>query len=205
MMSPSQLLSRVSPTKQSPCALQRIFSTRSILKALAAVTAALFVGVISTGGTYALWNKSATIAGGTVTAGAATLAISTPLSMPSTLLYPGLTTYGVFVVTNSGTVPLQLTVQSLTGVASTPFSQSLTVSVAVDPGAGGTVADCPAIASYPWSRVATSPTAGSLGSTLNVGASATLCVSTALASNAPAAAQGQSVPSFTLTIGGTQP
>jgi hypothetical protein len=185
--------------------LERIFSIRSILKALAAVMAALFVGVIATGGTYALWNKSTNIAGETVKAGAAALVISSPLTMPSTLLYPGLTTYGTFVVTNSGDVPLQLTVQSLTGVASTSFSQSLTVAVAIDPAVGATVADCPSLASYPWSRISTSPTAGSLGATLNAGASATLCISTALASNAATTAQGQAVPGFSLTIGGTQP
>ena len=184
--------------------LQRIFSIRPILKALAAVTVALFIGVIATGGTYALWNKSTTIAGGTVNAGSASLVISSPLTMPSTLLYPGLTTYGAFVVTNTGTVPLQLSVQSLTGVTATPFSQSLTVAVAVAPAVGATVADCPSLASYPWSRISTSPAAGDLGSTLNAGASATLCVSTALAANAPATAQGQTVSAFTLTIGGIQ-
>ena len=186
-------------------AIQRIFSIRSILTALAAVSAALFVGVIATGGTYALWNSSVKIGGGTVKAGAATLVISRPLTMSSTLLYPGLTTYGVFAITNSGDVPLQLNLQSLTGVTSNALTQNLTLSVAVASSASATTADCPAISSYPWSRVATAPTAGSLGTTLNVGASATLCVSTSLASNAPAAAQGQSAPSFTLTVGGTQP
>lgn len=185
-------------------ARERIFSIRSILKALAALMAALFIGVIATGGTYALWNKSTTIAGGTVTAGSAGLVISSPLTMPSTLLYPGLSTYGAFVVTNTGTVPLQLSVQSLTGITATPFSQSLTVAVAIAPAVSAAVADCPSLASYPWSRISTSPTAGALGSTLNAGASATLCVSTALAANAPATAQGQSVPAFTLTIGGIQ-
>jgi len=186
-------------------ALERNFSIRSILKTLAALMAALFVGVIATGGTYALWNKSADIAGGTVKAGSASLVISSPLSMSSTLLYPGLTTYGAFVVTNTGTVPLQLSVQSLTGVTATPFSQSLTVAVAIAPAVGATVADCPSLASYPWSRISTSPTAGDLGSTLNAGASTTLCVSTALASNAATTAQGQGIPGFSLTIGGTQP
>jgi len=76
--------------------------------------------------------------------------------------------------------------------------------VAIAPAVGATVADCPSLASYPWSRISTSPTAGDLGSTLNAGASATLCVSTALAANAPATAQGQSVPTFTLTVGGIQ-
>ena len=184
-------------------AIQRMFSIRSILKALAAVCVALFVGVVATGGTYALWNSSVKIGGGTVKAGAATLVISRALTMSSTLLYPGLTTYGAFEVTNSGDVPLQLNLQSLTGVTSNGFTQNLTVSVAVAPSA--TVADCPALSSYPWSRVATAPTAGSLGTTLSAGSSATLCVSTSLASNAPAAAQGQSAPSFTLTVGGTQP
>ena len=186
-------------------ARERIFSIRSILKALATLMAALFVGVIATGGTYALWNKSADIAGGTVKAGSASLVISSPLSMSSTLLYPGLTTYGAFVVTNTGTVPLQLSVQSLTGVTATPFSQSLTVAVAIAPAVGATVADCPSLASYPWSRISTSPTAGALGATLNAGASTTLCVSTALASNAATTAQGQGIPGFSLTIGGTQP
>lgn len=186
-------------------AIQQIFSIRSILKALAVVSAALLVGVVATGGTYALWNSSVKISGATVKAGAATLVISRPLTMSSTLLYPGLSTYGVFVVTNSGDVPLQLNLQSLTGITSNPLTQNLTVSVAVASSAGATVADCLAISSYPWSRVATAPTAGSLGTTLNVGASATLCVSTSLAANAPAAAQGQSAPTFTLTVGGTQP
>ena len=191
--------------RENACALERTFSIRSILRVLAAVTAALFVGVIATGGTYALWNKSTTITGGTVKAGVATLVISSPLTMPSTLLYPGLTTYGTFVVTNSGDVPLQLTVQSLTGVASTSFSQSLAVAVAVDPAVSDTVADCPNLGPYPWSQISTAPIAGSLGATLNAGASATLCVSTTLASTAATTAQGQAVRGFSLTIGGTQP
>ena len=186
-------------------AIQRIFSIRSILTALAALSAALVVGVIATGGTYALWNSSVKIGGGTVRAGAATLVIARPLTMSSTLLYPGLTTYGVFAITNSGDVPLQLNLQSLTGVTSNALTQNLTLSVAVASSASATVTDCPAISSYPWSRIATAPTADSLGAILNVGASATLCVSTSLASNTPAAAQGQSAPSFTLTVGGTQP
>jgi predicted ribosomally synthesized peptide with SipW-like signal peptide len=190
--------------REKTSVLERIFSIRSILTVFAAVTAAIFAGLIATGGTYALWNKSTTITGGTVKAGVATLVISSPLTMPSTLLYPGLTTYGTFEVTNSGDVPLQLTVQSLTGVAPTSFTQNLTVSVAVAPRASATAADCPAISSYPWARVATASTAGSLGTILNVGASATLCVSTSLASTAPAAARGQSAPAFTLNIGGTQ-
>jgi len=195
----------VVPVSAERGAIQRIFSIRSILKALAAVSAALFVGVVATGGTYALWNSSVNIGGGTVKAGAATLVISRTLTMPATLLYPGLTTYGVFEVTNSGDVPLQLNLQSLTGVTSNALTQNLTLSVAVAPSTTATVADCPALSSYPWSRVATAPTAGSLGTTLSAGASAILCVSTSLASNAPAAAQGQSAPSFTLTVGGTQP
>jgi predicted ribosomally synthesized peptide with SipW-like signal peptide len=195
----------VKTMRETARALKRTFSIRSIIKVLAAVTAALFVGVIATGGTYALWNKSTTITGGTVKAGVATLVISSPLTMPSTLLYPGLTTYGTFVVTNSGDVPLQLTVQSLTGVASTSFSQSLAVAVAVDPAVSATVADCPSLGSYPWSQISSAPIAGSLGATLNSGASATLCVSTTLASTAATTAQGQAVRGFSLTIGGTQP
>ena len=176
---------------------------RFILKTLAVATAGLCLAVLATGGTYALWNKSATIAGATVTAGAATLQIASPLSMSPIRLYPGHTTYGTFVVTNTGNVPLSLNVQSITGVASNSFTQSLTAAVAVA-GAGATVADCPAIASYPWSMISTAPIAGTLGSILGVGASTTLCVSTTLGSNAAASAQSQTIPVFTLTIGGSQ-
>ena len=195
--------SRHASPRQSQGGLQRILSIRTLLKALAAATAGLCLAMLATGGTYALWNKSATIPGGTVSAGEAALQITFPLAMDPTRLYPGLTTYGTFVVTNTGTVPLLLNVQSLTGVTSNSFTQSLTVAVAVA-GGGATVADCPAIASYPWSKISTAPIAGTLGSTLGAGASTTLCVSTTLASNAPAAAQSQTVPAFTLTIGGSQ-
>ena len=156
--------------------------------------------MLATGGTYALWNKSAPIASATITAGTAGLAVTTPLSMPATVISPGLTTYGTFVVKNSGNVSLLLSVKSL-ALPSTALGSGLTVSA----GVVSTTGACAGGVSLPWSGTATSVAAVNLSSTvLAAGALATVCVTLAVLSSAPGSAAGQSA-AFTLGVNGIQP
>jgi hypothetical protein len=177
-----------------------VFGLRGILKALATVTAALAIGVLATGGTYALWNKSAAIATATITAGTAGLAVTTPLSMPATVIYPGITIYGTFAVKNTGDVSMLLNVKSL-ALPPTALGSALTVSA----GVVSTTGACATGVSLPWSGTAASVAAVNLSSTaLAAGASATVCVGLAVLSSAPVSAAGQTA-AFTLGVNGIQP
>lgn len=176
------------------------FGLRGILKALATVTTALAIGVLATGGTYALWNKSTAIASATITAGTAGLAVTTPLSMPATVIYPGLTIYGTFAVKNTGNVSMLLSVKSL-ALPPTALGSALTVSAGVVSTAGA----CATGVSLPWSGTAASVATVNLsGTALAVGASATVCVALAVPLPAPVSAAGQTA-AFTLGVNGIQP
>ncbi|MEO7005590.1 MAG: hypothetical protein ABI065_01045 [Terrimesophilobacter sp.] len=174
-----------------------------VLKTLAGVSSAVLIALLATGGTYALWNGEATVPGGTMRAGAASFAV-TPIpgqALPTTALYPGLTIYGGYTATNTGDVPLALSVQSLSGSASpTAFSSALSIAV----GAVGTPAECTAGFPVGWTGGFASP-AGTLGLVLAAGQSTTLCLSVTLPVTAANGIQGSAAPDFRVVIGGVQP
>ena len=175
---------------------------KTFLLASAAILGATLLATAAVGGTYALLNSSAE-AGQAVTiqAGTAALSISSPLSMPSTPLYPGASNVGTVEVRNDGTVSLALRRFGLTPPAtSTSLSNALivglrTVSAASEctsslpPTVAGTFADAPV---------------ADLDTTLTPGSTAILCVSTLLPVDAPSESQTQTAQSFALVIDGRQ-
>ena len=186
----------------SSSSLDGTLSPRSIAKVVAAVAVAVGLAVLAAGGTYALFTSSASIDSAvTLTSGTATLAV-TPLTMSTTPLYPGLTTFGTATVTNTGDVPLSVRITGLTSpTATTPFSQSLTIGVGI---AASPAACSDGTFTPTWTGTFPSVTTAAIGSPLAVGSSGTFCVSVAMPLTAVAGSQGQSAANFGILIDGIQ-
>lgn len=180
-----------------------MLSPSSLLGTAAAISAAVCVAVLATGGTYALLNSTTSVPGASIRSGAAALALApvSGRSLTTAALYPGLTIYGAYTATNTGDLPLALTVQALTGLdPASEFSDALVVAV-------GVVADSASCQTgYPatWTGTRASAAAGSLGTVLATGATAILCLSVALPVNVPDGMQGSPSQAFSITVGGTQ-
>jgi len=179
-----------------------IFSLHPRITATLIFVVAICVAVLAAGGTYALLSSSASTGSAvTITSGTATLAAS-PLTISTEALYPGLTTYGTAVVTNTGDVPLLLRVTGLTSpTATTPFSESLTIGV----GIAASPAACSSGTFTPtWTGTFAAATASPLGTPLAATGSAVLCVAVAMPLTAAPGSQGQSAGDFGILIDGTQ-
>lgn len=175
--------------------------------AVAAVAAlVLLTGLLGTRGTLALWNAdAASIGGGTVRSGTASLYVGVMPALRLTALGPGTSTVGAFSVTNQGSVPLSVRVATtstkVSYVSPTPDATvlgattlhlaSVTSAAACTPGLGG--------ASGP---IATFDT-GSGYYTLPAGVKAYACLEVTLAADAPQSVSG-AVVDFTVTVSGTQ-
>ena len=184
---------------------------RGLLSVLGLASAVVIIAVSSAGGTFALWNSTATIAtASTVKSGSASLSVSA-LAGTGTKLYPGVTSYQTATVTNTSpnysaesvTPSLALTLQSVTLTStSTTVSSALVVSVAVVP----LVANCSAGFTPAWTGAlgAVPSTPPSLAKTLvGTGSTAVLCVAVTLPSTVGAGTQVSATPTYSVVIGGT--
>lgn len=173
-----------------------------MLQTAAAGSVAVAIAVIAAGGTYAFYSDSATTASGmTLTAGNAALSVTSPLAVPATALYPGLTVAGTAAVRNTGTVPLQLRVAGLTPPASaTAFSGALVVGVS----AVATTGACTAATTPARSGTFTAVPTGAFGGVVAPGATSLVCVTVTLPASAPAGAAGAGAASFSLAVNGVQ-
>ncbi|GAA2237410.1 hypothetical protein N1031_11495 [Herbiconiux moechotypicola] len=168
--------------------------------ALAAASGAVVLAVVASGGTYALLNSSATVPGAVVRSGTATLAVTTALSLPTTVLYPGISISGSAIVQNTGNVPLSLRIAGLSRTSSaTDFASSLTVGVSTV----ATSASCPAV-STAWTGTFASATPTDLSVRLAQNGSVRVCVSVSLPVGAPATANANAATTFILSLDGRQ-
>jgi len=154
----------------------------SLVLTASGIAAAVIGAVIVSGGTYALWSKSSTVAPATVSAGK--LEFVTASSFDATQwsrLIQGESVRQSFTVTNSGDVKVAL---SATAVAASGFE----IRLAPGPCTTSALTGAPATTS-----------ANALG-TLAKGANTTLCLEVALTN---AATAGQQV-AFTVSLAGTQ-
>lgn len=146
--------------------------------------AAVAFGLLGTGGTYAYLNASAMASpGATLSAGTATLSASRP-AVALTNLYPGQTSRGSFTVTNTGNVPLALSVASISG-PTTNNGLTATLASGACPGTGSQVS------------------AGNLGVTVATGASTDLCLTVSMPTTAPVSAINLTT-GIVVTLTGTQ-
>jgi hypothetical protein len=180
-----------------------LFAPKPVLPITAALTAAVVVALGASSGTYALWNQSQTLAPLALSAGTASLVVTTPLVLPATPLYPGLTVFGFETVSNTGTVPLTMTASLTAPASGNDYSNSLTIALAT----ASTAANCAlGIVTSAWSSgTFATPLVSAFGSALAASSTGTIvCVSVALAAGAPASAQALAANNFGITVIGAQ-
>lgn len=178
---------------------------RWIWPTVTALVVAVVTALLGTGGTYALWNGTASTTASTVRSGTATIATGPLSAMNTAVLGPGTGTTGTFTVRNTGSVPLSMRVATTatkvsyaTNATTTAVLDELTLRLSVV----GAPADCRAGLAGASGRLAAFDT-GSSSFTLAAGASAVGCVETVLDADAPQTVAG-AVTDFTLTVTGTQ-
>ncbi len=187
--------------RAAPSGVARSLGVR-MLMATIAVAAAVALGVAASGATYAFLNASRSTGGGTITAGTATLSVTTPLALPTTALYPGAKVAAAAVVQNTGDVPLVVRAAGLTRTsASTAFSQALVIRI----GVVRSIAACTTSTTTTWSGTFAAATTTDLPLTLAKQASGVLCVIAELPTTAPDASKGLAGATFTVNIDGRQP
>lgn len=168
---------------------------RSTVAAAGVIAAAVTVGLAGTGGTYALWNASATVPGATIRTGTVGLSVDpASLGTLATSLGPGGQTVTRLTVSNTGSTPLKV---SATVSVSGGFAGSLSLGLA-------SVADttsCPTGSDTEATMVSGADPTGV--TTLAGGQHQALCLVLTLADSAPAALAGTSG-AFTLTFTGDQ-
>jgi len=189
---------------------------RGLLSVLGVLSVAVLVGVVfigvgAAGGTFALWNSSATIAtASTVKSGSASLSVSA-LAGSGTKLYPGATSYQTATVTNTSpsysaesvTPALALTLQSLTLTStSTTFSSALSVSIGVVSSTGACASGFTPAWTGALGGVPSTPP-GLAKTLVGSGSTAVLCVAVTLPSTVAAATQISATPTYSIVIGGT--
>lgn len=193
---------RVSPIKRRRhrAATTLGVRVRSLVLATAATLFAVILATTAAGGTYALLNSSSPILSGTLTSGTATMTVST-LTLPAVALYPGRVLAASVTVTNTGDVPLAVTLSALSApMVTSPLSSSLTIGLAVV----ASPAACTNGVTPTWTGTFAAAPSASVGPTLATAQSETLCVSVTLSVNAPSTSQAASAANFGLVLTGVQ-
>ncbi|TCL87105.1 camelysin-like metallo-endopeptidase [Curtobacterium sp. PhB142] len=178
---------------------------RWVLPVALALVVAVATALLGVGGTYALWNGTASTAATTVKSATATITVGTLSTMNTTVLALGTGVTGTFAVKNTGSIPLSMRVATTsTKVASATNASSAAVlgELTLRLTNVSSAATCTAGLSGASGRLAAFDT-GSSSFTLQPGASSVGCVELVLDADAPQSVSG-AVTDFTLTVTGTQ-
>ncbi|MCS6551974.1 CalY family protein [Curtobacterium flaccumfaciens] len=164
-----------------------------------ALVVAVGTALLGAGGTYALWNGTASTAATTVRSATATITVGSTTAMNTAVLGPGTSTTGTFTVRNTGSIPLSMRVTTTASKSSVAAATGeLTLHLAMVSSA----AKCVPGLTGTSGRLATFDT-GSGSFTLPAGGSGIACLEMALDADAPQAVAGATT-DFTLTVTGTQ-
>ncbi|MEL4319590.1 TasA family protein [Leifsonia sp. YIM 134122] len=171
-----------------------------------AIVALCAAAILTSGGTFALWNSTASVSAGTITSGTLAITVNdgstSPISFSQMPLAPGTMGIAAIKVTNSGTIPLDLHVLSTT-VSSTTNALAPQLRLGVAAVASSAACTGAAVAD-PTVALASFSTPASPGlSTLAAGVSTYLCFELKLDSAAPQSVQGGTA-TFTITLEGNQ-
>jgi hypothetical protein len=178
------------PARRSP--LRAAWLTIGLL------TAVLVASLAATGGSYALWNGTASAQPASVTSGTSGLVVTQQSALDATRLLPGQATIGTFTAKNTGTVPLDVAVSTRGTSSNSAFLGELSVRL-------GPVASAAACVSgaTTWSGRPGQLTTSSGFVRIQPGASAIVCSEVALDQDAPQTVQG-STAQLTFALTGTQ-
>jgi predicted ribosomally synthesized peptide with SipW-like signal peptide len=171
-----------------------------------AIIALCAAAILTSGGTFALWNSTASVSAGTITSGTLGISVNdgstSPITFTQMPLAPGTAGIAAVKVTNTGSIPLDLHVLSTTvGSTTNALAPQLRLGVAtVTASASCTGAAVP----DPTTALASFSTPASPGlATLAAGVSTYLCFELKLDSAAPQSVQGGTA-TFTITLEGNQ-
>lgn len=179
-------------------------SSSNFLTTAGVLGLAVLLTLALSGGTYARWGAQVELPAATITAGNAEMSIEHP-SIPTTgQAYPGQAVRTAFTVNNTGTVPLDLQVASLTWLPRQPSAsqQALADNLTLDiwPVTGDHCGTPPSPPS--WSGTLSSPPE-ELGVIVDPGAAQSMCLATTLQLTAPDSVQGVSI-TVEVTVEGIQ-
>jgi len=178
------------PARRSP--LRAAWLTTGLL------TAVVVASLAATGGSYALWNGSASAQPAGVTSGTSGLVVTQQSALDSSRLLPGQGAIGTFTAKNTGTVPLDVAVSARGTSSNSAFLGELSVRI-------GPVASTSACVSgaTTWSGRPGQLTTTSGFVRIQPGASAVVCSEVVLDQDAPQSVQG-STGQLTFALTGTQ-
>jgi hypothetical protein len=162
------------------------------------LTAVVVASLAATGGSYALWNGSASAQPAGVTSGTSGLVVTQQSALDSSRLLPGQGAIGTFTAKNTGTVPLDVAVSARGTSLNSAFLGELSVRI-------GPVASTSACVSgaTTWSGRPGQLTTTSGFVRIQPGASAVVCSEVVLDQDAPQSVQG-STGQLTFALTGTQ-
>ncbi|WXF90508.1 TasA family protein [Curtobacterium flaccumfaciens pv. flaccumfaciens] len=164
-----------------------------------ALVVAVGTALLGAGGTYALWNGTASTGATTVRSATATITVGSTTAMNTAVLGPGTSTTGTFTVRNTGSIPLSMRVTTTASKSSVAAATGeLTLHLAMVSSA----AKCVPGLTGTSGRLATFDT-GSGSFTLPAGGSGMACLEMTLDADAPQTVAGATT-DFTLTVTGTQ-
>jgi len=180
---------------------------RSVVNGLIFLTATVTISLLATGGTYAMWNTTATVKGSTISSGSTALSIKASTAADSTLvtdytvtgldvtaLLPGrsVITASPMTFKNTGTTKLSFSVASITYANGTMVELSSKLTPVLRQSAACSTSPDNA-----------APVASALPIVMAPGASIPVCLEVGLDASALPSVQGQTA-SFAITLAVTQ-
>lgn len=178
------------PARRSP--LRAAWLTTGLL------TAVVVASLAATGGSYALWNGSATAAPSGVTSGSSGLVITQQSALDVTRLLPGQGAVGAFTAKNTGTVALDVAISTRGTSSNSAFPGELSLRL----GPVATTADCVHGATTFSGRPGQVHTPSGFVR-IQPGASSVVCTEVVLDNDAPQSVQG-STAQLAFDLVGTQ-
>jgi len=191
------------PTHVDDSPVTRRSPIRAILSTAGMFGIAVFVALVATGGTYALWNTKASVSASTVTAGTTDFTINdvknyTIAGLDTTKMLPGrsVITATPLVLKNTGTSLISITPGTVVFSAPSASTDSSTLASNLTV----YVKDASTCVVTPFG---TTPTSFTTPIKLSAGQTRSVCVEVRLSSNPPATVQGKTA-TFTLNLEGVQ-
>ncbi|MBT1680722.1 M73 family metallopeptidase [Curtobacterium aurantiacum] len=164
-----------------------------------ALVVAVGTALLGTGGTYTLWNGTASTSGTAVHSATATITVGSTTAMNTAVLGPGTSTTGTFTVRNTGSIPLSMRVATTSAKSSVAAATGeLTLHLAM---VSSTAKCVPGLTGTSGRLAAFDTGTGSF--TLPAGTSGIGCLEMALDADAPQSVAGATT-DLTLTVTGTQ-
>jgi hypothetical protein len=162
------------------------------------LTAVLVASLAATGGSYALWNGTASAVAAPVTSGTSGLVVTQQSALDVQALLPGQGVLGTFTAKNTGTVALDVAISVRGTSSNAAFPGELSVRLGSVSSTGACVAGATTWSGRPGQLATTNAFAR-----VQPGASSVTCVQVVLDADAPQTVQGATA-QLTFTLVGTQ-